>query len=164
MIQCTFEDGVTVSLRHATVDVIVIKDGRVLLVKRNAKLVGGGLWGLTGGYMNRDETLAQCGAREVLEESGWTVTNLRLLTIRDAPNRRGDVSGRQNIDFTFIGDGVKKVGEPDWESDEVKWFGLDDLPPRRQIAFDHADIIDLYKRHLKEKLVLPVLTWDQVPL
>jgi len=157
MIQCTFEDGVKVNLRHATADVIVIKDEKILLVKRSDKLVEGGKWGLTGGYMDRDETIAEAGAREVLEESGWTVKNMRLLTIRDDPNRRGDPAGRQNIDFGFVAEGVEKVGEPDWETSEVRWFPLDDLPPREQIAFDHADIIDLYKRSVSENLSLPIL-------
>src|SRR5436305_1720375 len=87
MIKCTFEDGNEASLRHITVDVIVVKDGRILLTKRNAKLLEGGKWGLTGGFMDRNETLKQAGEREVMEESGWKIRNLTLLTLRDNPDR-----------------------------------------------------------------------------
>jgi 8-oxo-dGTP diphosphatase len=154
MINCTFEDGAAVSLRHATVDTLVIKDGRILLVKRNKRLIEGGKWGLTGGYMDRDENMTQAAVREVLEESGWTIKNLQLLTIRSNPDRPHE--DRQNISLVFFAEAVAKTGEPDWESDDVQWFDLNNLPPRKQIAFDHADNIDLYQRYLKERLALPV--------
>src|SRR5579884_2058083 len=150
MINCAFENGNQASLRHATVDVIVIKNGQVLLVKRNNKLLEGGKWSLTAGFVDRDETAAQAGAREVLEESGWQIKNLTLLTIRDNPDRPAE--DRQNISFVFFCEAVEKTGESDWESDEVRWFSLDSLPPREQLAFDHAEDIALYKRYLKENL------------
>jgi ADP-ribose pyrophosphatase YjhB (NUDIX family) len=154
MITCTFEDGNKASLRHAVVDSLVMKDDQLLMVKRNMKLLEGGKWGIVGGYADRDETMIEAAAREIYEETGWKVKNLRLLTIIDNPARRGE--DRQNVVFVYIGEGDKKTGEPDWESDEVRWFPLDDLPPENQIAFDHADHIRLYKKYLEEKPALPI--------
>jgi 8-oxo-dGTP diphosphatase len=155
MISCTFEDGNQASLRHTVVDVLVIKDNAILMVKRTAKLLEGGKWGVVGGYVERDETTAQAVAREVMEETGWQLKNLQLLTIRDNPDRPHE--DRQNISFVYLAEAVGQTGQPDWESDEVKWFPLDNLPPREQIAFDHAASIDLYARYLKENFTLPVL-------
>jgi 8-oxo-dGTP diphosphatase len=99
--------------------------------------------------------VAKTAAREILEETGWTIKDLTLLTIIDDPNRPGE--DRQNVSFVYFAKAVTKTGEPDWESDEVRWYPLDNLPPKEQIAFDHADDIELYKTYLKENLTLPIL-------
>jgi ADP-ribose pyrophosphatase YjhB (NUDIX family) len=60
MINCQFEDGCPVKLRHACVDVIVLRDNKILLLKRAAKYPGMpevGKWGLVGGYMDRVKLL-----------------------------------------------------------------------------------------------------------
>ncbi|HEY5695625.1 MAG TPA: NUDIX hydrolase [Candidatus Saccharimonadales bacterium] len=148
MITCTFENGNQNSLRHVTVGCLVIKGDEILLAKRAEGLLEAGKWCLLGGYTNRDETTEEAGVREVLEESGWSVKNLRLLRINDNPNRPHE--DRQNIDFIYIADAVAEVGEKDWESDAVQWFSLDNLPARDKIAFDHLDSIMLYKKYLAE--------------
>jgi 8-oxo-dGTP diphosphatase len=155
MISCTFENGNQNSLRHVTVGCLVVKDNEILLGKRAEGLLEPGKWCLLGGYANRDETTVETGIRESMEESGWVVRNLRLLRINDNPNRPHE--DRQNIDFIYIADAVEKTGEPDWESAEVRWFPLDALPPSDEIAFDHEDSIQLYKKYLVEKFQLPYL-------
>jgi ADP-ribose pyrophosphatase YjhB (NUDIX family) len=156
MINCAFENGNPASLRHVVADVLVLKDNKLLMVKRAAKMLEGGKWGLVGGFAERDELVVETAAREVLEETGWQVTNLKLLTINDQSNRPGE--DRQNVAFVFFGQATAKTGEPDDESDDQQWFGFDELPPASDIAFDHADNIALYQRYLKENLDLPILT------
>ncbi len=155
MISCTFENNSNALLRHVVVDSLVLKNGKILMVKRALRLLEGGKWGLAGGYAERDETLVQAAQREILEETGWQVQNLTLLSIVDKPNRSGE--DRQNISFVYFCEAVEKTDEPDDESDEQKWYLLDALPPKEQIAFDHADHIALYKRYLKEQFPLPFL-------
>lgn len=155
MITCTFENGNQASLRHVTVGCLVIKDGKILLAKRSKGLLEAGKWCLLGGYANRDETTAETGIRETIEESGWAIENLRLLRINDNPDRPRE--DRQNIDFIYIADATKKISDKDWESEEICWFTLDSLPPKEQIAFDHIDSIELYKRYLESTFQLPVL-------
>ena len=148
MITCTFENGSQNSLRHVTVGCLVIKDEKILLAKRASGLLEAGKWCLLGGYADRDEDTAQTGIRETMEESGWTIENLKLLRVNDNPNRPHE--DRQNIDFIYIADAIAEVGEKDWESEEVRWFDLDNLPADDEIAFDHLDSIALYKKHLAE--------------
>ena len=155
MIDCLFEDGNKGSLRHVVVDTIVLKEDKILLVKRTGKLLEGGKWSLPGGFVDRDETTAQAAAREVLEETGWQVTSLVLLRINDDPDRPRE--DRQNISFVYFCTAMKKTGDADWEADGQKWFGWDELPSDEKIAFDHAENIRLYRKYLKDKLVLPVV-------
>lgn len=155
MINCKFENGGKANLRHVVVDTLVLKDGKILLVKRHKKLSESEKWGLAGGFMERNERIVEAAAREVLEETGWTVKDMTLMRVIDNPSRPAE--DRQNIAFIYFGAAAKKTGEADWESHEQKWFDLDDLPPDDQIAFDHADSIELYKKYLKENFKLPVV-------
>lgn len=117
------------------------------MVQRTAKLLEGGKWGLVGGFMDRDETLTQAIEREIYEETGWKVKDIEFLGIVDNPNRRHE--DRQNISFVCTCTATEKTGEPDWESDDQKWFPLDKLPDDEQIAFDHKRSIELYKSFKK---------------
>lgn len=142
MITCIFEDGGKGTLRHVVVDALVLKDKKILMAKRTKKLLEGGKWGIIGGFVNRDETLEQAIKREVFEETGYKVEYVELLRVIDNPDRPGE--DRQNINFVYTCTAVEKIGEKDWESDEVKWFDLDSLPPKESIAFDHFDSIKFY--------------------
>lgn len=159
MINCQFEDGGKANLRHVTVNAIVLKDSKVLLGKRgtyhNGKpLLEAGKWALLGGFFNRDEYLEETLKREVMEESGWTIDNLRLLRINDNPNRPAE--DRQNVDIVFIADAVKQVRGSDEEVRELKWFDLESLPEEKDIAFDHGEHLMLYRKFLKDDFLLPV--------
>jgi len=143
MITCTFEDGSDALLRHVCVDTLVFNEkGQILLVHRTAKLLEGGKWGLVGGFVDRDETTAEAVARETLEETGWKVKDITFLRFKDSPNRPHE--DRQIIAFVYKCVVTEKVGEGDWESDDMRWFDLADLPPGEQIAFDHITDIEFY--------------------
>jgi len=159
MITCTFENDNKTSLRHVTVNAIVVKDNQILLGKRgtlNGKpILESGKWGLLGGFFGRDENLEQAVKREVMEESGWEIDNLQLLRINDNPNRPKE--DRQNVDIIFFAKAVKQVKTSDEEVKELKWFDKDKLPPKELIAFDHGEGIDLYLKYLKQKIKIPVV-------
>jgi len=142
VITCKFEDGGEAKLRHVVVDALVLKDNKILLIKRTKKLLEGGKWGLLGGFVERDETLKEAVAREVMEESGYKIKNIELLTIKDNPDRPNE--NRQNIAFMFTCEALEKEGDSDWEVDDQKWFDLSDIPAKDEIAFDHYDIIKFY--------------------
>ena len=63
MITCAFEDGHPARLRHVVVHAVVEREGALLLVRRAAHLLEGGKWGLPGGFVDRDETVAQGALR-----------------------------------------------------------------------------------------------------
>lgn len=158
MITCTFEDGGTGKLRHTVVDNIVIKDSQILLVKRAERLQEGGKWAFPAGFMDRDESAKQTALRETMEETGWEIDGLQLFMINDSPHRRHE--DRQNISIVFMCKAVRQTGEADDESDEVRWFPLDALPSKEELAFDHFDMIEAYKKYVAENSTLPVFASD----
>lgn len=153
MLKCLFEDGGEGSLRHVTVDTLVICQHEVLLVKRAPHLLEGGKWGVVGGFVDRDETISQAVIREVLEETGYSIKQPTLLTIRDNPDRPHE--DRQNIAFVFFAQVGKKTGQPDDESTDMQWFDLDHLPAEKSFAFDHYQNLELYKAYLRASFALP---------
>lgn len=159
MITCTFENGDKTSLRHVTVNAIVVKDGKILLGKRGTRhgkpIAESGKWGLLGGFFDRDETLSRAVQREVREESGWEITDLKLLRINDNPDRPHE--DRQNVDVIFIAQATVRTGVHDEEVKELKWFAPEDLPSPSEIAFDHADALRMYLDYREGRLDIPVL-------
>lgn len=159
MINCQFENGNKASLRHVTLNAIVTKDGKILLGKRGyfkgKPISEFGKWAFPGGFFDRDETLIEAIKREVREESGWEIENLILFKICDDPARAKE--DRQNVDFLFIAQAVEQKPVDSEEVTELKWFDLENLPPKDQIAFDFAQDLEFYKKYLKQKFPIPVL-------
>lgn len=154
MIECEFEEGAkTNDLRHAVAEAILIKDGKIALVKRHKRLSEGGKWAIPGGYISRDEVIKEAVAREVLEETGWKAKIQQLFTIKDSPERLGE--DNQNIAFVYLAEAIEEVQDVDDETDELKWFDLNNVPPK--LAFDHTATVQLYKSYLKKKVELPIL-------
>jgi 8-oxo-dGTP diphosphatase len=160
MIKCTFENGNQDNLRHVVVGVIIVKDGKVLLAKRGTfqgrPMLEYGKWGLPGGFLDRGETTGEGCMREVMEELGLRICNLKLIHIVDIPNRRND-EDRQNVNFVYIAELGKSTFVENEEVSEVKWFDINNLPPKEEIAFDFYGELIFYKKYLNEKILTPVL-------
>lgn len=99
-------------------------------------------WDFPKGHIEKGETSEEAAIREVEEETGWDVKNIKLIKIIDIPNRPNE--DRQNISFVHKCQAVKKTGKADKESSEQKWFNLSSLPPKEQFAFDHLEDIKFY--------------------
>lgn len=155
MITCQFEDGNKVSLRHVVTDTLLFNEkSEILLVKRAPHLLCGNMYGIVGGYVERDETTNETVRREVLEETGYEVYDLFLFRVIDNPNRPKE--DRQNISFVYVATAGEKTGKPDNESLHTKWFPFDKLPREEEFAFDHYEDIELYKKYLLNKCPLPI--------
>lgn len=155
MINCTFENNGKALLRHVVVDMLVIKNNQILLVKRAPHLLEGNKYALIGGFMERDETTQQSALREIMEETGYNSKIINLFRIIDHPERRNE--DRQNVSFVYLVEPLDKIGTSDNEVKEMKWFDLDKLPSQEEFAFDHLDNIKLYLQHLKTPFSLPII-------
>lgn len=148
MINCFYENGDKANLRHVVVNVIIVKDKKILLGRRGTykgtPLSEYGKWALIGGYLDRDETFIEGAQREVKEEVGWEIDNLRLFLLNDNPNRK--MEDNQNIDVIFVADAVKQISEfkTNEEVSELEWFDSKKLPSNNEIAFDHFNITSKY--------------------
>jgi 8-oxo-dGTP pyrophosphatase MutT (NUDIX family) len=109
------------SLVPAASVVVVDGDGRVLLQRRTDN----GMWALPGGKMELGESLAGCGIRETLEETGITVDIIGIVGTYTNPGHvfaYDDGEVRQEFSICLLGrpaGGELRVSD---ESHEVAWF------------------------------------------
>ena len=131
-----------------TVDAIVLAKSDnsyfILLIRRGAEPFKD-KWALPGGFINMDETLEIACRRELEEETGIKVENLKQFRTFDAVTR--DPRGRtiSVVFYSYIENQVDVLGNDD--AAEARWFPIKNLP---ELAFDHQEIISLF---LDEKKV-----------
>jgi 8-oxo-dGTP diphosphatase len=110
------------------VGAVVWRDDRVLLIRRG-RPPRAGQWSLPGGAQRLGETLREAAAREVREETGLELADVRLLTTLDLVEREQE--GRVRYHYTLV-DFVAEapLGEPvaGDDAEAVAWFRLDELP------------------------------------
>ena len=117
-----------------TADGIVLKDGRIALIRRRNDPFKGS-YALPGGFVNYGERLEDCVVREVLEETGLRTQIVRLIGLYSAPGR--DPRGHfvtAVYELRPIG-GALKAGD---DASSAEWVSVENIP---QMAFDHGDII-----------------------
>jgi ADP-ribose pyrophosphatase YjhB (NUDIX family) len=96
--------------RGVSVDAVIIKDSKVLLIQRGVE-PNKGFWGMPGGYVEWDESTEDAVRREVNEETGLNVTNVKLVNIYSDPARHP----KQVINIVYKVD--VKDGEPQASDD-----------------------------------------------
>jgi 8-oxo-dGTP pyrophosphatase MutT (NUDIX family) len=74
-----FED-MQLRLMGLTADMFVVRDGRILLLRRNGG-IGSGAWYVPGGVVDRGEQPADAAVRETFEETGLIVGPAELLRV-----------------------------------------------------------------------------------
>ena len=114
-----------------------------------------GLWNCPCGYLDYDETLTQCCAREIREETGFFISDeaLHFDSIND------DIAeNHQNIIIRFYGtisygqckyvSRIPRGGEPN-EVEEVKWISVANID-NYQWAFNHDKLIkEIFNKYIK---------------
>ncbi|MGL4379962.1 MAG: NAD(+) diphosphatase [Vibrio sp.] len=82
-----------------------------------------GMYTVIAGFVEVGETLEQCVAREVLEETGIEVTNIRYFASQPW-------AFPSSMMMAFLADYHRGELKPDYsELSDANWFGLDKLPP-----------------------------------
>ncbi|MFG3051929.1 NUDIX hydrolase [Kitasatospora sp. NPDC048239] len=109
------------SLVPAASVVVVDADGQVLLQRRTDN----GQWALPGGVMELGESLAQCGIRETLEETGIHIEITGIVGTYTNPGHvfaYDDGEVRQEFSICLLGRPVGGTLRVSSESHEVAWF------------------------------------------
>lgn len=115
-------------------DLVIVRDGEVLLIKRKYEPFED-QWCLPGGHVEASEQVRDAARREAKEETGYEVELDGLVGVYDTPGRdpRGPV-----ISIVFrasVGGGGL---DPDTDAADARWFPLDELP---DLGFDHDQIL-----------------------
>lgn len=123
-------------------------DGRLFSQRRSlTRRFGPGLWDNVGGHLEGDETLAQCLAREVFEETGWHLTAItKVIAVRTWFDDRGR-SQEYIVLANVSGDLERPVLEPD-KVDQSTWIGLDNVELLSQGREDDPSQTAIYRHAL----------------
>lgn len=113
-----------------TVNILIVKGDEVLLVKRLNEPAKG-FWYSPGGIIRKGESVEENALRVCREESGLKVKLKGLLGVHDEYWEKGYFTENLQL-VTVCYSATPLSGElrPDWQSSEVKWFPIDELPAK----------------------------------
>jgi len=109
------------------VAVVIMKEYKVLLGKRKMSH-GDGTWALPGGHLEFNETIENCAAREVFEETGLFIKNIRHGAFTNDIFRENKKHYVTLFVVSEYDHGILELKEPD-KCHEWAWFSWSDLPP-----------------------------------
>ena len=110
----------------ASVYVMLIRDGKILLLRRFNTGYEDGNYGLVAGHLDGDEKATDGMMREASEEAGIVLKAENLKMVHVMHRRQDD----ERIDFFFMAEkweGEIENKEPG-KCDDLSWFSLDSLP------------------------------------
>lgn len=128
---------------------------KVLLVRR-ATPPFEGLWAFPGGFLEKDEELEECAARELKEETG--LTGARLKQYGAVATKGRDPRGR-SISVIFFGAVSAEVSKPQ-PADDADEAVYHPVKRRPRLAFDHETIIKGLLTALKEEITRSEILFD----
>lgn len=145
-----------------TTDIAVFtlrEDALQLLLIRRGNPPFAGNWALPGGFLDIDEDLDACAARELAEETGVRDVYLEQLYTFGAVGR--DPRERVvSVAYFALAPAQRLAVEAGDDAADARWFRLDALPA---LAFDHADIIATAHRRLLAKLDYSTIAFQLLP-
>jgi 8-oxo-dGTP diphosphatase len=108
------------------IGVFVFKDGKFLIQRRKGSH-GTGTWSIPGGHLEFNESFEQTAEREVYEETGVKIKNIRFGAVT---NDIMTAEGKHYVSVWLMSDyasGEARIIEPD-KCDGLEWRTFDTLP------------------------------------
>lgn len=130
----------------------------ILLIQRGIPPFEGH-WALPGGLVLPDEDIETAVRRELFEEANLAPTWLEQLYTFGHPDR--DPRGR-TITVAWIGlvQPSQYLPQASTDAHDARWWPLTDLP---ELAFDHADILEVARERLRGKVRYQPVGFDLLP-
>jgi len=145
-----------------TVDCIIFgfdkEQVKVLLTKRAIEPYLG-KWAFPGGFINEGETADDCARRKLSEEAGLKdifMEQLYTFSDLDRDPRYHVIS----IAYYALVRSTDYILEAGLDTEDVQWFSLGELP---ELAFDHANILDVAVDRLKGKISYQPIGFELLP-
>ncbi len=110
--------------------VITDANGRVLLLKHRFRPGTG--WGMPGGFIEAGEQPEEALRRELREEVGLELENLKLFTTRTFQTPK-------QIEIVFTARAIGRPEQLSFEIQKAAWFSPHDLP--KELPADQAQLI-----------------------
>lgn len=126
-----------------TVDAIVISPQKSVLLIERGREPFKGKWALPGGFINMDETLEIACRRELEEETGLRVGELKQFRTFDAVDRDPRHRTISVLFYSFLEEELVPLAGDD--AAKVQWFSLSHIP---ELAFDHQLILEEFKNEI----------------
>lgn len=107
------------------IGIMIFKDGKILFGRRKGSH-GAGEYSFPGGHLEYMESFEDCARREIAEECGIEVKNLRFQSLANVTK----YNPKHYVHIGFLADwesGEPKVLEPE-KCESWNWYGLDELP------------------------------------
>ena len=106
--------------------VIIMRDGKFLMIKRAGKH-GGGTWSVPGGWQEIGESFEQASRREVTEEVGCEIENIRFGAVT---NNYFPEEGVHSISILSLADwkAIEPQNLEPEKCEELRWVDFDSLP------------------------------------
>jgi len=118
-----------------TVDMIIEKEGGIVLIRRKNSPYG---WALPGGFVDYGESLEDAAIREAKEETNLDIKDLKQFHTYSNPQRDPRC---HTISTVFIGNGEGRLKASD-DARGVRVFKKEEIPS--ELAFDHKRILEDY--------------------
>lgn len=108
------------------IGVFVFNNGKIVLQKRKGAH-GSGEWSLPGGHLEFGESWEQAAEREVLEETGLKIKNVKFVGVTN------DIFKKENLHYITIfmrgeTDGANLLVKEKDRIEEIGWFDPKNLP------------------------------------
>jgi len=97
--------------------VVVNEEGKVLVLHHLLRPITG--WGLPGGFVDAGEQPHQAIKRELIEETGITITDVRLLHLKTL---------RSHVEILFAAKASEHGEIRSSEIDHLGWYAFDEIP------------------------------------
>ncbi len=134
---------------YLTADIVLLSEGRDVLMIRRKGHPFLGCWALPGGFVEQGESAAEGALRELMEETsveGFTENDIYEIGLFSKPGR--DPRGWVVSDAFLVPVDREKIAfEAADDAAEAKWIPVERdgealiLPEGVRLAFDHADVL-----------------------
>ncbi len=104
-----------------TVMCAIINNREVLMIKRNNSWAG---WAFPGGHLEANESLAECAMREIKEETGLLISDLKF---KGNAHFYNPITCERHIISNYLCTNYEGVPQKKCNEGELSWVKIDDI-------------------------------------